>query len=354
MSWRDRGYNQGGEEINGYFANPAALLQMSLPLYKAPGFYIRLHFWFLLYALFDAVHILRDHLPVWLIPAHIVLALLAVLLHEAGHSFFAQRVGGSHWEWIVWPLGGMSPPHVSSAPWPSFVANIGGIAISLPLFLLSLLLLHFLPSTGYSIALGFSPMAPLEVGAASSNPAFNVLALCIAYFATINAAITIINLFPCYWFDGGRLWQAVLTPKFGAWKASTITAIAGMILAVPFFFISMYFTDFFGVIVWVLIFSDNFNRRRALHAAGPGVMDDADDNLYNYMDTPAPRRKKLKKNALLAARKRHQAEQLEQARIDAILEKVHAHGLHSLTYWEKRTLKKATERQRQRDLANRP
>ena len=44
------------------------------------------------------------------------------------------------------------------------------------------------------------------------------------------------------------------------------------------------------------------------------------------------------------------AEQAEQARIDAILDKVSAHGMQSLTWWEKRTLRKATERQRHRDL----
>jgi len=39
--------------------------------------------------------------------------------------------------------------------------------------------------------------------------------------------------------------------------------------------------------------------------------------------------------------------------IDAILAKVKQKGLHSLSWWEKRALKKATERQRQRDLASR-
>ena len=43
----------------------------------------------------------------------------------------------------------------------------------------------------------------------------------------------------------------------------------------------------------------------------------------------------------------------EQAKIDTILAKVKERGLHSLTWWEKRALKKATERQRERDLANR-
>jgi hypothetical protein len=127
-----------------------------------------------------------------------------------------------------------------------------------------------------------------------------------------------------------------------------------MILAVPFFFLSIWATDFFGMIVWFLIFSDSFNRRRMLAAAGPGVMDDDDGPTYNYMDTETPtRRKKVKKRWFNAARKKARAEQLEQAKIDAILAKVKEKGLHSLSWGEKRTLRKATERQRQRDLANR-
>jgi len=46
-----------------------------------------------------------------------------------------------------------------------------------------------------------------------------------------------------------------------------------------------------------------------------------------------------------------QAEQDEQATIDRILQKVHQQGMNSLTRTERNTLKRATERQRQQDLA---
>jgi hypothetical protein len=45
------------------------------------------------------------------------------------------------------------------------------------------------------------------------------------------------------------------------------------------------------------------------------------------------------------------AEQREQEQIDRILEKVHVSGMNSLSWAERRTLKKATDRQRQRDNA---
>ncbi len=49
--------------------------------------------------------------------------------------------------------------------------------------------------------------------------------------------------------------------------------------------------------------------------------------------------------------RRHvEAERNEQETVDRILEKVHQQGMHSLTWGERRMLKKATEHQRKRDL----
>ena len=48
----------------------------------------------------------------------------------------------------------------------------------------------------------------------------------------------------------------------------------------------------------------------------------------------------------LSAAKRAAKARREQEKIDAILEKVSARGMHSLTWWEKRTLRKGTETRR--------
>jgi len=46
-------------------------------------------------------------------------------------------------------------------------------------------------------------------------------------------------------------------------------------------------------------------------------------------------------------------EQRDQEIVDRILEKIHEHGMQSLTWWEKRALRRATERQRQRERLSR-
>ena len=50
-----------------------------------------------------------------------------------------------------------------------------------------------------------------------------------------------------------------------------------------------------------------------------------------------PKHKKLNKRLIKRAQTRLE-ERAEQESVDAILAKVWAHGMHSLTWWEKRTL----------------
>jgi hypothetical protein len=86
---------------------------------------------------------------------------------------------------------------------------------------------------------------------------------------------------------------------------------------------------------------------------GPSDLTEYEDHAVSanaFRPVEAPRRRKLSRWSIKRAQKRAAEEQAEQGRIDAILDKVSAHGMQSLTWWEKRTLRKATERQRQRDL----
>ena len=347
MGWRDRRYNSGREDMNAYFSNPGMALQYAFPLYTSSRLRIRLTFWFLLFALFDAIDEMRSGMPAYIL-LDIGVMLAVCLWHEWGHSVFARWVDGTHWEWVIWPLGGMVPPSVPKTPQATFVANIGGMVFSILLVgaaWIAAILSHGLFDI---VHISFVP-----IGVAVAFPHFpQALNHAIQFAVTQSAAIMLINLFPCYWFDGGYIWQSILWPKLGQWKATRIVCLAGMILAAPLFLLSLFATAIFAMIFFALIFADCFNRRRALAADGPGVMDE-DDSPYNYMDTPEPKRRKPKKSLLRSARRKASRDQAEQARIDAILAKVKDKGLHSLSWWEKRTLRRATERQRQRDLANR-
>jgi hypothetical protein len=350
MGWQDRGYNAGREEMKAYFANPLGLLQYALPIWRSAGLSIHLSFWFLLAAVFLAIDAMRMGQPDFIL-AGVGLMLAVCLFHEYGHRLFARMVGGNHWEWVLWPVGGLVAPSAPRTAKATFVANAGGIAFNL-ILLVALLAIGI--SLGGTWGFGISMLMPSPGLVVTIPQADRLLQTCIEFVMLQCSAMVLWNLFPCYWFDGGHLWQSVLWPFTGQWKAGVITCWAGMILAAPLFLLSLYFTSILGMLMWALIFADCFRRRQLLVAAGEGVMED-DDTTYNYMDTPEPptRKKKRRKNWLGRARKRALQDQTEQARIDAILAKVKEKGLHSLSWWEKRTLKKATARQRERDLANR-
>jgi hypothetical protein len=349
MGWQDRDYNPSRENMNAYFANPAALLQFAIPIFKSAALDVRLSFWFLLAALFQVISIVQEGLPLYYIPIDIAIMLAALLWHEFGHRVFSRAVGGNHWEWVLWPLGGMVAPTCPRTAKATFIANIGGMAFTLLLSVAIVVTFLLLPS-GHMALLPFLRLPIEPQGIASAMPLLLVHVLNL--LLTVNFGILTINLFPCYWFDGGYLWQSVLWPFVGQWKAIRITCLAGMILSVPLLMFAIWNQSLLGMVFAALIFADCFNRRRALAAAGPGVLDEDDSPSYNYMDTPVKRRKP-KKSWFKSARKKAIRDQAEQARIDAILAKVKERGLHSLTWWEKRTLRKATERQRQRDLAER-
>ncbi len=336
--------------MHGYMSNPSAFLQYAFPLYTSSRLQIRLSFWFLLYSLYFAINDLELHEPLYYIALDCAVMLAVCVWHEFGHLVFSRWVGGNHWEWVLWPLGGMVAPSVPKRPWATFVGNIGGIAFNAIMILVV---------AGVAAALGGEFVVPrlfhVPVGLEMIIPAApEWVNYAIDEAVLFCVGIIGINLFPCFWFDGGYIWQAALWPKFGQWSAMRITCMAGMILAVPAILLSlmMGWAGFVMMIFWVLVFSDCFNRRRALAEAGPGVMDE-DDGGYNYMDTPEPVKRKRKKRWLRSAKKKAVQDQAEQKKIDAILAKVKDQGLHSLSYWEKRTLKRATDRQRRRDLANR-
>ena len=93
--------------------------------------------------------------------------------------------------------------------------------------------------------------------------------------------------------------------------------------------------------------------RRQLLAAGPYGLEEDDGVDYSAAyDTGMPKRKRASKWSAGRAAKRAAAEREERQEIDKILAKVSAKGMNSLTWLERRALKKATEHQRAADVAS--
>ncbi|MGE5612059.1 MAG: site-2 protease family protein [Bacillota bacterium] len=350
MGWQDRNYNRASFRGDEYLSNPAAILSYSLPFGTWFGARVRLHFWLLLSFLFAAAEILRGgNLLVLLLTMAMVLA--ALLLHEFGHRFAARWVGGWHNEFVLWPAGGLVPPNAPPRPGATLLAHGGGIVVNLLLALLCTGLLGVLtgqvrlPMLGFLSSFGGTGWGLLN---SSSLPSY------LRAFLLINVGIILDNLLPFYWFDGGYLLQAILWPWLGLYRAINVTCIVGMVVAVPMLLISLSAGSFMGLIFWGLLFSSAYTRRKQLQAQGTEEMESgiAFSAAAGPEESGVSRRARWSQAAKAA--KAAAQQRREQEKVDAILCKVHEKGMQSLTWWERRTLRKATERQRQRELARNP
>jgi hypothetical protein len=155
-----------------------------------------------------------------------------------------------------------------------------------------------------------------------------------------------------YPLDGGQLLQSILWRPLGYSFSMRFCCYLGMVLSVLMAIVAV-FTSLFLLFLAAFAFITCYQQLRYHNMNLGEVETDSYDLSAAWEHPDHPARKKSKKRWVKAARKKALAEQAEQAQIDAILAKVKEKGLHSLNWWEKRALKRATERQRQQDLAER-
>src|SRR5439155_11853177 len=149
--------------------------------------------------------------------------------------------------------------------------------------------------------------------------------------------------------------------KIGYYRATIIACNVGLVGSVLMVMVGLpVFFSWQGAILvslGVSCFMTCLATRAATKAAGPWEDHDegidysaAYDNTIGRPGKAAKKRSRwLGKRAAKRARKIALEERSERERIDAILAKVSAHGMHSLSWREKRALRKATEAQRQRE-----
>ncbi|MDA8377006.1 MAG: M50 family metallopeptidase [Planctomycetia bacterium] len=345
MSWRDRDYNRGYGGGWGGGGSILALFSWALPLGTFFGIRIQASFWLLLLIAFELLYVLHTGALVLALLA-IVGILLALFIHELGHRFAAQWVGGRHDDFLMWPCGNMIPPAHPPAAWPMFAAQSGGIfanvITAMSIGTIVNIIWHIQPA--YMAAI-LGQLQPDPV--AMSLPA---LAAALYMFCMANIFLIVINLLPFYWFDGAYLLQAILWPISGAYKSVDFTCLTGLVVAAGLFMLSAYGMSFMGMLMCGLLFYDSWQRRQALRADGPGVIDQLISSSANISDLPAHKRRRLLQRWLHWISRREHRSRQEQQIVDKILEKVSEKGMHSLTRKERRILHRATQRQREADL----
>lgn len=355
MGWQDRDYNDGGRTPRmSYTGVPGMhpLLKIfmgALPLGRWFGINVRVHamlVWWI------ALQLLMAGRIGWMNAlASSTMLFTIVLLHEFGHCIGARMVGGRAEDILLWPLGGLATTETDRQPWARFVTVICGPLVNVIICV----------ALGAWMWLQWGALPPM-------NPLFTFMPILVdaklyvvrdhpvglwVWWAYVTSwSLLLFNLLPIYPLDGGKLLQIALWKPLGYFKSINISCIIGMVGAVILGLDGLIAPALFLVFLAVFGFMDCFNTRRL--AKYEATLDDGLDLSAAWEEPTSPRALK-RRHGLWAKRaaKKAAQDQAEQAKIDAILAKVKEKGLHSLSWFEKRALKKATERQRQRDLAER-
>lgn len=352
MGWQDRSYYR---DAGGRSGNPLSwLLFGRVPLFTAFGIRVQAHASLIvtmaLVLIFGWGVTKFDTWQDRLIG--VLMLFTIVLLHEFGHCFSARWVGGEADEIIMHPLGGVAlaqPPH---RPLPTFITVAGGPAVNLVICLV----------TGLALWLTFRmvPWNPFGAGFAEQiirNPSlwehFHTWGRWVFWAYSVSWFLFVFNLLPIFPLDGGQMVQAALWPKFGYYKSMLFACTTGMVAAPIAGAYALATVQILLLVLAVMGFLTCLQMRRQLLAEGPYAFGEMEFGASLYSEPAPARTRHLSKRVIKRAQKREAREREEQEKVDRILEKVSVHGMNSLTWWERRTLRKATENQRRREQEER-
>jgi Zn-dependent protease len=335
-------------------------MSWALPMFRLFGADVRIHVIFLL---FNLVELLRvaiggrmagEPLPLgvaWTAVAFVFLWWV-VLLHECGHALAARWMGGASGEYLMWPLGGLAFPALPRSWRAHLVTAVAGPAANLLLFVLLAVVLR-VTSGSLSVAVPnvFSHDAILD-GLLATHQSWLLTTVFILQW--MNTLVLLVNLLPILPFDGGRVLHSILWRSRVYVSAMGITERVGFLLAVLLGLVAFLSTDGpWGIYLITIAFFCGYvckgmGSRLAFteHELGmpssegwAPVEDDADvvARIGGVDDAKSPRGR----------------DGTHADRVDAILDKVRASGLDSLTRSERRLLKKATRDRLREDRSDR-
>ncbi|MGB0715737.1 MAG: site-2 protease family protein [Phycisphaerae bacterium] len=156
------------------------------------------------------------------------LLFFVVLVHEFGHCWGARTTGGEANEILIWPLGGLAmtrPPH---EPRAHMITTLAGPAVNVLFCALASLVLVL-----WTGRLGSVPWNPFYPTTPVDSAFFPVgMQVWVIRFFAVSYVLLIINMFPIFPFDGGRVLQAWLWPRRGYRASMEIATSTGMIGAI--------------------------------------------------------------------------------------------------------------------------
>lgn len=276
---------------------------------------------------------------------------VSVLLHEFGHVIAARLTGGAANEILLWPLGGLAYTQPANTFRSHFLTSAGGPLVNATLCLMTL---PAVLQSGDGIG-AFNPFVFPDVDL-KGDPVHAVLLM--TFFA--NWLSLLLNLIPVYPLDGGQMLKAILSAWYGRESSSATYVLIGFVAAVIMLVVGLGTGNTWLTVIGALVFVMNSQESLQMR-----MSETYDESFMGYdfsqgytslerssSETQAP---PAKPGMLQRWRERREAERMRreseqttllQQQVDSLLEKVHLHGIDSLTSSERQTLKQASQRLR--------
>lgn len=295
----------------------------SLPCGSLFGIAIRLHWSLFVISAFDAVGMLRTGMPWWSVPVLMAIWILSILLHELGHIAMARLVGGEADSLHLWALGGFGACTAPARPAPQFAVAAAGPLV-----------------TGLLAATCWIGHRELPEAAAGTG----MLAMFLGYAAALNFSLLLFNLLPAYPLDGGRMLRSAIWPLAGRDRAVRWTIYTAYAIIPLLALASFWLQDVRLLIICLMLIVAVISEHRLVRM---GYDPEFADAAFVPQLGGALARFRARRAAARAQREERSAA-AEQAELDRLLAKVSAGGLPSLTESERRTLRRISERERER------
>jgi stage IV sporulation protein FB len=352
MAWDDRPHYR---DRSGPSTNPLVwLISGSVPMFRIFGIRFRAQASLIIFILAVVLLDWDKAFPIQLRALGMALWTCALILHELAHCFVARRFGGGPDEILLWPLGGLVPHDPPHKPAPTFVTAAAGPALNLLFCVASAAAIYFstpvsgaFPHSSHIMVSLYPFHGPTpDFHCRWSDPIFFLWAI-----FTVNYRILLLNLLPILPLDGGHMLQSVLWSLVGNFRSMIVATSVGIGGAVIFGIVSIASNQYWFIAAFmVFCLYECYRQRIILRENGPEDWRESFDYSQSLFDAPSePRRRRLSRRAIRKARKIANQEKAARDRIDAILAKVSARGLPSLTWHERRALRKTTEQQRRRE-----
>lgn len=304
--------------------DPTNIWGWSLLLWRSASLEIRASWLLAVWMLFDAMNFV--HLRTWeLIPLAIAIPFISMLLHALAHVATARLVGGSAEVTILSVLNDVTRMELPLSPAKHFAAGAAGPLVSLVLWL--------------SFALIGKQLDP----GSSSH-------LACTYIASTNFMLLVVNLLACAFFDGARIWRALLWPVFGLVRAVRITVWLSYFCSGAMVVFAVYSTNWLLLFMGVMCFITTIHEHRSIRSGFDPVLPAELDGLTAASTRSWFSRWQAKRQR--RRQERHDREEREEREVlDRLLAKVSEQGLPGLTPAERTQLQRISKRQKERQEA---